>query len=199
MQKNLFGIISTFIIIASLFCGCEVNKNQDIAEIGEASEFGEFDMPWGECNYKKTGVIKDLEKDLDDNITTAVFTIAGEDTVDSVKIYGTDMNIDDYEGKTVFISAVKNKHVSEEYVLVKRYEDINLENLELIDSIKSLDSLENSKDLSKVQSKIEMLENQDYRNYIIGVYNTKIKELSEKKKQEDKAEMAYEETKSLVR
>lgn len=206
MKKNIFKIVSTFIIISSLFCGCasknEANlavatSGQDSSLEERASEYKEDDNPWGEHNYKKVGVIVNIQKNLNENYTTALLTIDDENTKDNIKIYGTDINISDYNGQTVFITGVKDDDVSRDYVLIKSYEDIRILNRGVIESIKSaikaISSLDNDNELNEVKNQIELISDTECKDYIMEIYNAKINELTEKKKQEEALRKAAEE------
>lgn len=202
MRKNLFKIVSTLVIMTSLFCGCGAANKKSVdtatsktttSQQEKASEYGEADKPWGDNNYKKAGVIKNLTKNYDDNYTTATFTADGEKTNDKIKIYGTDIKTSDYEGKKAFISAVKDDNASKDYVLVKRYNDINLLNTSLMSSISTLSSIDNNDELNKVKTNIDSIKDADYKDYVISVYNTKINTLTEKKAKEEEQRKAAEE------
>lgn len=188
--------MSCFIILTSLLCGCSSNnkvggKNQETTVQEEekterASEYGEDDKPWGEYNYKKAGVLKDLEKNLDENFVTADFTVNGESATDKVKIYGTNFDTSIYEGKKVFLAGVKNSDVDEEYVLIKFDKDITLVDESLISSISSLDSVDNSTALNEVKGSIDSISNNEYKAYVSDIYNSKVNELNTKKAQDEK-------------
>ncbi|MDD6794200.1 MAG: hypothetical protein PUE01_02125 [Clostridiaceae bacterium] len=66
MKKNFMKLAAVFIVMVNLFCGCQPN-NKNVAsnynskvQQEQPSQYGENDKPWGDYNYKKVGVLKNL-------------------------------------------------------------------------------------------------------------------------------------------
>lgn len=95
------------------------------------------------------------------------------------------MNIQDYENQEVFITGVKDDNKDKDYALVRAYKDVSIIDNKLIGSIEQLNSIDDTNKLNIVKSDIDKLQGQDYKNYVMNLYNNKINELSEKKQQEE--------------
>ena len=197
MKKDLLKIMSGFIILTTLLCGCSTDKkvatkNEEVTEeetIAEEkterpSEYGEDDKPWGDYNYKNIGVITNLKENLDDNYVLADFTVEGKTSKDKVKIYGTDIDKSKYNGKKVFVLGVKDSKVDKDNILIKYYNDIQLVDQGLLNSINTLDSIDNTAALEAVRNNISSIDNEGYKSYVNELYNTKVGQLNNKKQEE---------------
>ncbi|WP_294352676.1 hypothetical protein [uncultured Clostridium sp.] len=149
------------------------------------SEYSETEKPWGEFNYKNAGVIKDITKDLENNYTIATL-ITDNNTENKVKIYGTDMDISNYNSKKVFLSGTKSDDLDKDYILVSNYKNINLVDENLITSINNLDNIDNTSAVTAVDNSINGIDNEDYKNYMRSFYNVKISSLNQKKEDEQR-------------